>query len=141
MKMIKMIAGRISRKFLIRIQSTWTNENPHKKMIERDLVLLAIWDLMRIETLLKTLVQAKKPLKNKSTREALIHCYRIAVVIQGNICKMDPQLENQIWEEEEELTDNPNSRIWILMSLTSIRELWKKSSASIKAPFNLMKTS
>ena len=109
------MTGGISRKFLIRIQSTRANNNPKKKLLERDLVLLAIWDLMRIETILKTLVQAKKPLKNKSTREALIHCYRIAVVIQGNICKMDPQLENQIWEEEEILADNPNSRIWILM--------------------------
>lgn len=135
------MTGRISRKFLIRIQSTRANNNPNKKLLERDLVLLAIWDLMRIETILKTLVQAKKPLKNKSTREALIHCYRIAVVIQGNVWKMDPQLENQIWEEEEILADNPNSRIWILMSLTSIRKLWMKSSASIKAPFNLMKTS
>jgi len=135
------MTGRISRKFLIRIQSTRANNNLKKKLLERDLVLLAIWDLMRIETILKTLVQAKKPLKNKSTREALIHCYRIAVVIQGNVWKMDPQLENQIWEEEEILTDNPNSRIWILMSLTSIRKLWMKSSASIKAPFNLMKTS
>lgn len=135
------MTGRISRKFLIRIQSTRANNNPKKKLLERDLVLLAIWDLMRIETILKTLVQAKKPLKNKSTREALIHCYRIAVVIQGNVWKMDPQLENQIWEEEEILADNPNSRIWILMSLTSIRKLWMKSSASIKAPFNLMKTS
>jgi hypothetical protein len=135
------MTGRISRKFLIRIQSARANNTPKKKLLERDLVLLAIWDLMRIETILKTLVQAKKPLKNKSTREALIHCYRIAVVIQGNVWKMDPQLENQIWEEEEILADNPNSRIWILMSLTSIRKLWMKSSASIKAPFNLMKTS
>ena len=135
------MTGKISRKFLIRIKSTRANNNPNKKLLERDLVLLAIWDLLRIETILKTLVQAKKPLENNSTREALIHCYRIAVVIQGNICKMDPQLENQIWEEVEILADNPNSRIWILMSLTSIRKLWIKSSASIKAPFNLMKTS